>query len=746
MPNAAILIVEDEAIVARDIAQMLGRLGYAVRGCTARGEEALVLARELTLDLVLMDIRLAGAMDGVEAAERLRREYDLPVVYLTAHSDRATLERAKRTEPFGYLLKPFEERELETHIEIALYKHQAERKLRESEQRWATTLASIGDAVITSDTKGQVTFLNPVAAALTGWTPEEAHGQPMTRVFHIINEQTGAPAEDLVARVLRENRSVELANHTALVTRDGRTVPVEDSAVPITDMAGQVTGVVIVFHDVTEKRRAEETLLQSEARFRTLFASLSEGFYLSEMLYDDAGTPCDYRYLEVNTAFAQIMGLSRDQIIGRRAKELVPDLHAHWLEIFAEVARTRTPAHDVFYSSVFQRHFEICAFSPHDGQFAVLVSDITARKQAEAERERLLSTVERQSAELVATFAAIADGVIVYDAQGHILRMNAEARRLSGYAPEDLQRPVAERITRLRISHEDGSDFSPEETPLGRALLQGETVVGETMILHPAEQTCWVSASAAPIRLPDGETRGAITTLTDVTALHTAQEQMQTFVHLVSHDLRAPLTITTGYVSLLRDSLVEHEDRLVQESVKSIGRAVKRMNVMIEDLLLVAQLEGGQLPVTCASVALAGWLPEFLARSTAVLDAQRIHLEIPADLPALQADADRLERILTNLLSNALKYSDPGTPVHINMHPLDGQVCIRVSDQGQGIAPGEVARLFEKFYRSSSSRKADGIGLGLYVTRLMVEAHGGRLWVESEVGKGSTFSFTLPVA
>jgi CheY-like chemotaxis protein len=131
-PNASILIVEDETIVAKDIANKLGRLGYTVIGNTAQGEEALVLAREKHPDVVLMDVRLAGTMDGVETADRMRREGDVAVIYLTAHSDRVTLDRAKLTEPFGYILKPFEERDLETHIEMAIYRHQAERKLRES--------------------------------------------------------------------------------------------------------------------------------------------------------------------------------------------------------------------------------------------------------------------------------------------------------------------------------------------------------------------------------------------------------------------------------------------------------------------------------------------------------------------------------------------------------------------------------------------------------------------------------------
>ena len=205
-------------------------------------------------------------MDGIEAAEAIRCRHDVPVIYLTAHSDAATLARAKLTGPFGYILKPFDERDLATQIELALYKHQADRELREQREWLRVTLMSIGDAVIATDAAGRITFVNPVAESLTGWKAEEALGRPLPAVFRIVNEQTGQTLEEPVACVLREGRAVTLANHAALVTRDGRTVPIEDSAAPILDAAGQVIGAVLVFHDVTEKRRAEEALTQL-ARF-----------------------------------------------------------------------------------------------------------------------------------------------------------------------------------------------------------------------------------------------------------------------------------------------------------------------------------------------------------------------------------------------------------------------------------------------------------------------------------------------
>jgi two-component system cell cycle sensor histidine kinase/response regulator CckA len=263
MSQTTILIVEDEAIVAADLAGKLRQLDYEVAGIVAAGEEAVAQAGSLNPKLVLMDIQLEGPMDGIEAAQAIRRRHDVPVIYLTAHSDAATLARAKLTGPFGYILKPFEERELATQIELALYKHQTDRQLREQREWLRVTLTSIGDAVIATDGTGRISFANPMAESLTGWKVEEAMGRPVTDVFRIVNEQTDQPLEEPVARVLREGRAVALANHAALVTRDGRTVPVEDSAAPILDAAGQVIGAVLVFHDVTDKRRSQEALERS---------------------------------------------------------------------------------------------------------------------------------------------------------------------------------------------------------------------------------------------------------------------------------------------------------------------------------------------------------------------------------------------------------------------------------------------------------------------------------------------------
>lgn len=262
MKEAQILVVEDENIVAKDIENRLKNMGYKVPAVTATGEDAIHKVEEHHPDLVLMDIMLKGMMDGVTAAEKIRHQFNVPVIYVTAYSDQSTLDRAKISEPFGYLLKPFEERELHSTIEMALYKHKMEKRLKESEQWLSTTLRSIGDAVIATDRNGRVAFMNPVAESLTGWVQGQALGQELQEVFNIIDEKTRTHVESPSARILRERTGYKLPYNVLLIGKDGNEVPIDDSASPIVDDKGTIIGTVLAFHDITERKMAERVLRQ----------------------------------------------------------------------------------------------------------------------------------------------------------------------------------------------------------------------------------------------------------------------------------------------------------------------------------------------------------------------------------------------------------------------------------------------------------------------------------------------------
>jgi two-component system cell cycle sensor histidine kinase/response regulator CckA len=257
MAKTRILVVEDDNIIVMELQDRLQRLGYTVCAATASGEEAIETAAEMRPDLVLMDIRLKGPMDGIEAASAIRARFDIPAVYVTAYADRDTLQRAKITEPYGYIIKPFGERELHIAIEMALYKHAMERKLRESEQWLAATLRSIGDAVIATDETGLIALMNPVAEALTGWQRRDALGKKITDICKILRGESHVIAENPVGKALQEGLGVDLAEHL-LVTRDGKEIPIDGSTALIWDHRGNVVGVVLVLRDVSARKREEQ--------------------------------------------------------------------------------------------------------------------------------------------------------------------------------------------------------------------------------------------------------------------------------------------------------------------------------------------------------------------------------------------------------------------------------------------------------------------------------------------------------
>ncbi|MBI2859532.1 MAG: PAS domain S-box protein [Chloroflexi bacterium] len=324
MSNARILIVEDEGIEALDIQRRLISLGYPSPDIVFSGEDAVTKAEETRPDLILMDIMLAGQIDGVKAAESIHAKVDVPVIYLTAYTDEDTLKRAKITEPYGYIVKPFKDREVHITIDMALYKHGMERRLKEREKWFSTTLKSVGDAVIATDKNGLVTFMNGVAEDLVGLKEADVVNHRLAETLNIVNGKTRQPVENAVSKVILEGSTVDLAGHTILIARDGREVPIDEKAAPIKDDKGNIMGAILVFRDVTERQKAEEDLrrandeLEQRVSLRTADLALANKNLKQEV---EQRKKAEYRLEEKNIELENA-GLAKDRFLGSMTHEL----------------------------------------------------------------------------------------------------------------------------------------------------------------------------------------------------------------------------------------------------------------------------------------------------------------------------------------------------------------------------------------------------------------------------------------
>ncbi len=260
--QTSVLVVEDERIIGQNLRELLLELDYDAYAIAASADEALARASERCPDVVLMDIRIKGKRDGIDTAAILRERFDVPVVYLTAHADDATLERAKRTEPFGYLVKPVKPQELRSALEIARYKHVMERRLRARERWFATTMESIADAIVAVDLAGNITFLNGAAEQLLGVALAQAQGRSARDFLRLRHPTGGDFAESPLEQALRERRAIQLPG-AMLETGAGSVRFIADSAAPVMD-DDDILGAVMVIRDVTEQRQLEQRLEVSD--------------------------------------------------------------------------------------------------------------------------------------------------------------------------------------------------------------------------------------------------------------------------------------------------------------------------------------------------------------------------------------------------------------------------------------------------------------------------------------------------
>ncbi len=378
------------------------------------------------------------------------------------------------------------------------------------------------------------------------------------------------------------------------------------------------------------------------------------------------------------------------------------------------------------------------------------LKEVNSRLVAANLREReLAEQANRWAAELDAVIEGVGEGITIADGTGRILRRNRAGREILGPSPEvEGEQHWTEYAGRFGVRYPDNRSVPSDQFPLARAV-RGETVSGEELILVGQDgRRIFLLFSTSVVWDDEGQVRLAMSIYRDITPIRLLEQAREEFISLVAHDLRSPLTVIKGFAALLeRMPPEEHGRPKERKAVESIMSSARRLETMVADLLDASRIESDRLSLAKEPVDLPKLMKEVVERTEELTRGHPVRVGIQDPVPPVRADPVRLEQVLVNLLSNAAKYSFPGSPILVEIQPQPEEVLVSVTNQGEGISPEDRDKVFTRFYRTKAAaqQKLPGLGLGLYISKGLIEAHGGKIWVDSEVGKTTIFRFVLPV-
>jgi PAS domain S-box-containing protein len=797
-----ILVVEDQRLIAADLENTLKKLGYIVVGNVPSGEEAVSASDRLGPELVLMDVRLGGEMDGIQTAEIIRDRFNVPVVYLTAYADEETILRAKKTTPFGYLVKPFNERELRATIEIAFYTHQMERTLaderarRHAAEEFKILVEGVTDyAIFMLDGAGRIATWNSGAERLKGYKEDEIIGKDFSIFYSEEARQAGLPKR-MLETAQREGRCED---ENWRIRKDGTRFWASVTITPIRDESENLIGFAKVTRDLTERHLADERL---EAERKEAARVLSESEEKFRLLVDKVRDYAiffvdpELRIMTWNVGAERLYGYSADEIVGQSVSRfyLPKDVIAGELSLkkrqtteqgvaTAEGVRLRKDGSRFWVSAVYT------ALRDNAGQlrgFATVARDISEQKHAQqsmailADASRLLSE-SLESEQILFTIAhmvvpAFADVVLIHvrDPQGQprLELFHASNAELVD-AIQKLQRRGAFRVAApsRRVMQTGSSELHPTLTPewLRRQEVAEEVAAliqrfGISSTIHVP--ISWTGRPFAVIVFASSGTRvyndrdlifaeelarRASTAMHNAELFHNAKAERERveeevllrerLVAIVGHDLRNPLYAISMAAEMLSSQMTPASEHLVNR----IQRSASRMTRMIGQILDFARIRSGQsFDLRIESADLRHVCQAVIDEFRFSKPDQEITLTIEGETYAL-IDADRVTQMLSNLIGNAIQH---GTrePVDVIVRQTESNaVTIEVHNIGPAIPRAMQPHLFEPFHRETAAgNHRSSIGLGLFIANEIVLAHGGSITVRSPDRNGTTFSVVLP--
>ncbi|URA10757.1 response regulator [Thermospira aquatica] len=724
-----IAIVEDEAIVAHSIEQKLLKLGYEVSGVFHKAEDLFVFLEQKSVDLILMDILLQNGISGIEAAEQILHRYHIPVIYLTAFSDDATLQKAARTEPYGYLIKPFNDRELKATVEMALYKAGATKELVYREARWKAVFVHMREGMVVTDNRGQIISVNPAMESLVNLPAAAMENKSLDELF--IFSPTGTGERTFYLQVKSENIRI----------------PVHWISSLISDDLGQTLGSVHIFHDIRDQFAYENALIESEERYRRLVEYQTDWI----VRLDESGS---IRY--ANHAMADALGWEKEQIINQNFFDIVPSMdRENWRKLFdslTEPSEVKSVLLD--YEKNGRRYvIEWCFRCVHPTnrtktckEYQGVGRDITLlRETEEALREedeflkRILTTID--------------EAVVITDEKGRIEFTNPRGREIVG--------TIEEKKTYLIDILSFTTQFGEEVKDFEKLCHKASSLPAAVWVItNQYNRRYEVMLDISSLRREDKGKTEWLFLMTDLTLFNKLQQEfyriqrfeaMEVLAGGIAHDFNNILTVIMGNISLLRLQLGENNNTLtgyLQEAEEACERAKKLTSQML------SFSHGGSPMLKQENILkMLEDTVRFMLQGSSItwkINQLTENVTIPVDIT-------QLGQVIQNLVLNAREAMDNSGEIVISLEKIEAShiqqripeplpnithyLRITIQDTGPGIDPEILPRIFDPYV----STKSRGSGLGLAIVYTIIRRHHGLIEVASEPGKGTTFFIYLPL-
>jgi two-component system, sensor histidine kinase and response regulator len=510
-----------------------------------------------------------------------------------------------------------------------------------------------------------------------------------------------------------------------------------------------------IIQDITERKQTEAALKESESKFHMLFDQMSEGFALHELIYDANHVAVDYKILEINPAFEKQVGITIEKAKGTLATELYGVTPAPFLDIYAQVAETGEHQFFQTYFPPLDRHFQISIFSPNPTYFATVFTDISEVKHA----EEALRESEYQFKQLVDDMHV---GVLLQGSQAEILLSNPTALELLDLTESQLLGRTSF-DSEWNVIHEDGSPFLGSMHPVPQAIESRHSVRNVVMgVYRPtSHDRIWLLVDAEPQLNSEGAVKQVVCTFIDISErkkieaaikenesrLRELNATKDKFFSIISHDLKNPFNSILGLSNILVEQIQEKNFDGIEEYAAIIQKSSMQAYELLVNLLEWSRTQIGRIEFSPEYIELGALINEVaeLLNDSARQKSISIFKELPRNM-LVSVDKAMISSVLRNLITNAIKFTHPSGQVMISADKKPDELTISISDNGIGINKETIGRLFriDENHIALGTQNEKGTGLGLILCKEFIEKHGGRIWVESIIGKGSTFYFTIP--